>query len=103
MSSGVVPFLTTIVSPVTKDCSWLGENDGRTYTLPYNRPYSPQGPSRGGKKLADMVTELVGDEKEAFLDLASGMLQWMPEKRKTAKELLDHAFFEKNSPRSRQK
>lgn len=38
----------------------------------------------GGKKLADTVTELAGSEKEEFLDFASGMLQWMPEKRKTA-------------------
>ncbi|OIW34212.1 kinase domain protein [Coniochaeta ligniaria NRRL 30616] len=48
----------------------------------------------GGKKLADTVTEFVGDEKEAFLDFASGMLQWLPEKRKTAKELLQHPFLD---------
>ncbi|GAB1319137.1 non-specific serine/threonine protein kinase [Madurella fahalii] len=45
-----------------------------------------------GKKLSDTVTELTGDEKETFLDFASGMLQWLPEKRKTAKELLQHPF-----------
>ncbi len=44
--------------------------------------------------LEDTVTELAGDEKEMFLDLISGMLQWLPEKRKTAKELLNHLFFE---------
>ncbi|CAH0046049.1 unnamed protein product [Clonostachys solani] len=49
---------------------------------------------REGRKLADTVTELVGDEKEAFLDFASGMLQWLPEKRKTAKELLEHPLLE---------
>lgn len=48
----------------------------------------------GGKKLADTVTELAGDEKEAFLDFASGMLQWLPEKRKTAKELMQHPFYD---------
>ncbi|POR39058.1 Serine/threonine-protein kinase SRPK [Tolypocladium paradoxum] len=48
----------------------------------------------GGKKLADTVTELAGDEKEEFLDFASSMLQWLPEKRKTAKELLQHSFFD---------
>jgi serine/threonine-protein kinase SRPK3 len=48
----------------------------------------------GGKKLADTVTELDADEKEAFLDFASGMLQWLPEKRKTAKELLQHPFLD---------
>lgn len=49
---------------------------------------------KGGKKLADTVTELVDDEKEIFLDFASGMLHWVPEKRKTAKELLQHPFFD---------
>ncbi|UNI23793.1 hypothetical protein JDV02_009591 [Purpureocillium takamizusanense] len=48
----------------------------------------------GKKRLADTVTELAGDEKEAFLDLASGMLHWLPEKRKTAKELLQHPIFD---------
>ncbi|KAM5347239.1 hypothetical protein ACJ41O_010244 [Fusarium nematophilum] len=46
-----------------------------------------------GKKLADTVTVLEGDEKEMFIDFASGMLQWLPEKRKTANELLQHPFF----------
>jgi len=46
------------------------------------------------RKVADSVTELNGEEKEAFLDFASGMLQWLPEKRKTAKELLQHPFFD---------
>uniref|UniRef100_A0A8H7K547 Protein kinase domain-containing protein n=1 Tax=Bionectria ochroleuca TaxID=29856 RepID=A0A8H7K547_BIOOC len=45
-------------------------------------------------KLADMVTEMAGDEKEMFLDFASCMLQWLPEKRKTAKELLGHPLLE---------
>lgn len=48
----------------------------------------------GGKKLADTVTELDGEEKEAFLDLARSMLHWLPEKRKTAKELLQHPIFD---------
>jgi hypothetical protein len=41
-----------------------------------------------------MVTELVGEEKRQFLDFAASMLQWLPEKRKTAKELLQHPFLE---------
>ncbi|KID94346.1 protein kinase domain protein, partial [Metarhizium majus ARSEF 297] len=47
-----------------------------------------------GKKLSDMVNELVGEEKEQFLDFAACMLQWLPEKRKTAKELLKHPFLD---------
>lgn len=46
------------------------------------------------RKLEDTVTELAGDEKDVFLDFASSMLQWLPEKRKTAKELLQHKFFD---------
>ncbi len=52
-----------------------------------------QGLAGGSKKLSDTMTELAGDEKEIFLDFASGMLHWLPEKRKTAKELLLHPFF----------
>ena len=44
--------------------------------------------------MADTVTELAGDEKETFLDFASGMLEWLPEKRRTAKELLQHPFLD---------
>ncbi|KAI1114156.1 kinase domain protein [Nemania sp. NC0429] len=47
----------------------------------------------GTKKLADTVTELAGEEKELFLDFASGMLHWVPQKRKTARELLQHPFL----------
>ena len=42
----------------------------------------------GEKKLTDIVTELAGNEKEAFFDFAFGMLQWLPKKRKTAYLLL---------------
>ncbi|KAJ8124645.1 hypothetical protein O1611_g8996 [Lasiodiplodia mahajangana] len=56
----------------------------------------------GGKKLADTITELTGDEKDVFLDFASGMLQWLPEKRKTASELLQHPIFDElNESRSK--
>lgn len=46
------------------------------------------------KRLVDTVTELVGHEKDVFLDFASGMLQWLPENRKTARELLQHPIFD---------
>lgn len=48
---------------------------------------------REGTKLADTVTELKGNEKEEFLDFAGAMLRWLPEERKTARELLKHSFF----------
>ena len=67
---------------------------GRTYALSYSDLILRKNLLREGRKLADTVTELGGDEKETFLDFASGMLQWLPEKRKTAKELLEHSFFD---------
>ncbi|GIZ44951.1 hypothetical protein CKM354_000813500 [Cercospora kikuchii] len=44
-------------------------------------------------KLSDHITALDGDEKDAFLDLLSQMLQWVPEDGKSAKELLDHPWL----------
>lgn len=44
--------------------------------------------------LADTVKHLQGDDKEQFLDFASGMLEWLPEKRRTAKQLMQHRFLE---------
>lgn len=45
------------------------------------------------RTLEDTVTELKGEEKEQFLDFARCMLHWLPEKRKTAAELLEHPFI----------
>ncbi|CCE30567.1 probable dis1-suppressing protein kinase dsk1 [Claviceps purpurea 20.1] len=45
------------------------------------------------RDLSDTVTEITGDEKERFLDFAASMLQWLPENRKTAKELSQHPFL----------
>ncbi|KAG6042965.1 hypothetical protein E4U39_005198 [Claviceps sp. Clav50 group G5] len=45
------------------------------------------------RDLSDTVTEITGDEKERFLDFAASMLQWLPEHRKTAKELSQDPFL----------
>lgn len=44
-------------------------------------------------RIADTVTVLHGEEKQQFLDFISRMLQWEPEKRSTAKDLLEHPFL----------
>jgi hypothetical protein len=44
------------------------------------------------RRLGDTVSFLEGEEKEAFLDLAKGMLVWRPDCRKTAGELARHPF-----------
>ncbi|KZZ90479.1 protein kinase domain protein [Moelleriella libera RCEF 2490] len=50
------------------------------------------------KQLSDAVTELAGQEKKQFLDFAGSMLQWLPEQRKTAHELLQHPFLKDMYP-----
>ena len=47
-------------------------------------------PRRG---LSDTVTTIGGEEKEEFLRFASRMLQWLPERRATAQELLDDPWM----------
>ena len=46
------------------------------------------------RKLDDTVPFLEGEEREAFLDLAKGMLVWHPNWRKTAGKLAEHPFLQ---------
>lgn len=46
------------------------------------------------RTLADTVPHLQSEDKEQFLDFAGAMLHWIPEKRSTAKELMEHPFLE---------
>jgi serine/threonine protein kinase len=48
-------------------------------------------------KLEDSVLSLDGEDKRLFFDFISKMLQWLPEDRKTAKELLDHPWLQGTS------
>ncbi|OGM49561.1 protein kinase domain protein [Aspergillus bombycis] len=43
--------------------------------------------------LEALEKRLGGEEKELFLAFVRSMLQWMPEERKTAKQLLEHPFL----------
>ena len=43
--------------------------------------------------LADSVTSLEGEGKRLFFDFMRKMLQWLPEDRKTAKELLNDLWL----------
>ncbi|KAK4133834.1 CMGC protein kinase [Trichocladium antarcticum] len=45
------------------------------------------------RKLEDTVTVLEGEKKEAFLKFVRGMLQWRPEDRKTAAQLVDDPWL----------
>ena len=46
------------------------------------------------RKISDAVSILNGEEREAFLNFAKGMLVWHPNERKTAGELAEHPFLQ---------
>ncbi|KAJ0422767.1 hypothetical protein BJY00DRAFT_279405 [Aspergillus carlsbadensis] len=46
------------------------------------------------RKLGGTVSLLEGEERDAFLDFAKGMLVWHPGWRKTADELAKHPFLQ---------
>jgi serine/threonine-protein kinase SRPK3 len=46
--------------------------------------------------LETSATRLAGDNKALFLDFVGKMLDWMPEKRHTAEQLLKHPWLELN-------
>ncbi|CZT46548.1 related to protein kinase [Rhynchosporium secalis] len=50
-----------------------------------------------GVSLEDSVLSLEGEDKRAFLSLIKKMLQWLPEDRKTAKELLEDPWLKARS------
>jgi serine/threonine-protein kinase SRPK3 len=45
-------------------------------------------------RIAETVTLFQGEDKKQFLDFISKMLQWQPEKRSTAKDLLEDPFLQ---------
>ena len=45
--------------------------------------------------LEDSEEQLYGENKASFLDFMRKMLRWEPEKRYTAKQLLDHPWLDK--------
>jgi serine/threonine protein kinase len=47
--------------------------------------------------LEDSVSALQGREKEDFLDFVRMMLHWLPEERKSARDLLEHPWLQEGS------
>jgi serine/threonine-protein kinase SRPK3 len=43
--------------------------------------------------LANSILSLEGGDKQEFLNFAQKMLQWLPKKRKSAKELLEDPWL----------
>jgi len=102
-----------IINPRGKECKSMNEFWGGPFFDDASRFFSEPWHERGlelglifvtdqilrrdlvvGRKLADTITVMDGAEKDEFLDFVSGMLQWLPEKRKTAAELLQHPMFD---------
>ncbi|KAF4948915.1 hypothetical protein FGADI_9199 [Fusarium gaditjirri] len=83
----------TVENPMGKGCETMNDYWGGPF-FDENGQVKRKDLALQTRKLEDTITELAGDEKYVFLDFASSMLQWLPEKRKTAKELLQHAFFD---------
>lgn len=48
----------------------------------------------GDLSLSDTVQSLDEDNKALFIDFIGQMLKWVPEQRKTAKELLEHPWLD---------
>lgn len=49
-------------------------------------------------KLEDTISCLEGDEKDVLVDFLKQMLQWLPEERPTARQLLTHPWLTAKSP-----
>lgn len=50
-----------------------------------------------GVNLSDSVLSIEGEDKEQFLTFVRKMLQWLPEKRLSAKELLEDQWLSRES------
>ncbi|KAJ5405446.1 hypothetical protein N7465_006730 [Penicillium sp. CMV-2018d] len=81
--------------PVTNDAGELCNNaqeffDGPFFNAEDEFRYSELIPSRS---LEDTSPFLEEKDREAFLSFVRQMLTWLPEERKTARELMDHPFL----------
>lgn len=47
------------------------------------------------RNLADTLPSLKETERESFLSFEKMMLAWLPEERKTARELMEHPFLQR--------
>ena len=45
------------------------------------------------QRLEDTIPFLEESDREVFVSFVRQMLTWLPEKRKTARELMDHPFL----------
>ncbi|GAQ10370.1 SRSF protein kinase 3 [Aspergillus lentulus] len=85
--------------PVTNDAGKLCNNaqeffDGPFFNAEDKFRHNELIPSRS---LEDTIQFFEEKDREAFLSFARQMLTWLPEKRKTARELMDHPFLKLGS------
>ncbi|KUL87592.1 hypothetical protein ZTR_05785 [Talaromyces verruculosus] len=81
--------------PITKDTGELCNSAREFFNGPFFSAenkflYDELIPHRG---LEDTTPLLEEKEQEAFLSFVRQMLTWLPEERKTARELMDHPFL----------
>ncbi|KAJ9490350.1 hypothetical protein VN97_g2932 [Penicillium thymicola] len=81
--------------PITNDAGELCNNAQEFFNGPFFNTedefrYSELIPSRS---LEDTAPFLEEKDREAFLSFVRQMLTWLPEKRKSARELMDHPFL----------
>ncbi|KAK2850744.1 hypothetical protein FQN49_005361 [Arthroderma sp. PD_2] len=81
-----------VKSPTGEMCSSAAEWYGGPF-FDQNGEFLHRYPIPTGISLEDTVTCLEGEKKEQFLEFARKMLQWLPEDRKTAKELIDDPWL----------
>lgn len=49
------------------------------------------------RNLEDIVPSAVEEERHSFLSFIRAMITWLPEERKTARELIEHPFLKLKS------
>jgi serine/threonine protein kinase len=76
-----------------RSAEWFDEN-GKWLEPDYNDP--ERLPLLPSSSLEAAEENLIGKDKELFLNFIKSMLQWEPEKRKTARELLNDPWLTKS-------
>lgn len=75
----LLKFVLGVASELTRDNTgtWIANDDAAVPSV----------------SLESLEKRLVGREKELFIQFMRSMLKWLPEERKTAKELLDDPWL----------
>ncbi|KAG6147150.1 hypothetical protein E4U22_000312 [Claviceps purpurea] len=81
-----------LVSPKGKECETMNEYWGGPF-FDDDGCMIRKDLIKEGKMVPQLLTELTNEDKTQFLRLLGDMIKWLPERRKSAAELLKHPFF----------